>query len=178
MIASPNGGEVWEADSIRDIIYTATDSVTSVSITLSLDAGMSWQIVAASVPASGTYSWLIPDVSSTACLVRVANASQTFPWIPEVFPWDVSDDVFTIVDVNHTPVAIAGTDQHVEANTIAGATITLDGTGSYDPDSDPIVSIWTNSFGMVFGTNRECRTESWNSRYCARSNGWRCISNG
>ncbi len=104
VVLSPNGSEVWEAGTTRDIIYSATGSVSSVSITLSVDAGVSWVPVAASIPASGTYSWLVSDVSSTACIIRVADAS-------EVFPWDVSDNVFTIQQVNHTPIADADSDQ-------------------------------------------------------------------
>jgi hypothetical protein len=54
--------------------------------------------------------------------------------------------------VNEPPVADAGPDQTVECTSPDGATTTLDGTGSFDPDSDPIVEyVWTGSFGTAFG---------------------------
>lgn len=44
---------------------------------------------------------------------------------------------------NSSPVANAGGDQ----NNVSGGTITLDGSGSYDPDNDPITFQWTQISG-------------------------------
>ena len=44
---------------------------------------------------------------------------------------------------NTPPVADAGLDQTKEATSSAGAQFALDGTGSYDPDGDPITYEWT-----------------------------------
>lgn len=54
-------------------------------------------------------------------------------------------------DVNRPPVADAGTDQVVEAASPSGTSVTLDGTGSSDPDNDPLTFTWSGTFGTVTG---------------------------
>jgi hypothetical protein len=49
------------------------------------------------------------------------------------------------------PVADAGPDQMVECGSSAGATVRLDGSGSFDPDGDALTFTWTNSFGTAVG---------------------------
>ena len=53
---------------------------------------------------------------------------------------------------NQPPVADAGEDQEVECTSANSAMASLDGTGSSDPDSDPLTFTWTNSFGTVNGS--------------------------
>lgn len=50
----------------------------------------------------------------------------------------------TVIDVNRPPVANAGPDQVIEATSPAGASVTLNGTGSSDPDGDTLTFAWTN----------------------------------
>jgi hypothetical protein len=60
--------------------------------------------------------------------------------------------ILTVDIVNQPPIAQAGPDQTVECTSPDGATVTLDGTGSFDPDGDPIVEyVWTDSFGTGSG---------------------------
>ncbi|MBI3014115.1 MAG: hypothetical protein HYY65_03395 [Candidatus Tectomicrobia bacterium] len=55
-----------------------------------------------------------------------------------------ADEVQVVVEqVNHAPVANAGAPQTVHS----GSLVTLDGTGSYDPDSDPITYQWVQTGG-------------------------------
>lgn len=53
---------------------------------------------------------------------------------------------------NRSPVAEAGTNQTVSS----GSRVTLDGTGSYDPDGDSITYQWRQSSGVDVGL--DCRT--------------------
>lgn len=52
---------------------------------------------------------------------------------------------------NAPPVANAGPDESVEATSAAGAWVTLDGSGSFDPDGDVLTFDWTGPFGLTSG---------------------------
>lgn len=52
---------------------------------------------------------------------------------------------------NQFPVADAGPDQMVEATSPSGASVILNGSGSSDPDGDPLTYNWTGLFGAVSG---------------------------
>ena len=52
---------------------------------------------------------------------------------------------------NEPPTADAGPDQLLQVAGGGTAEVTLDGSGSSDPDSDPLTFTWTNSFGTVMG---------------------------
>jgi hypothetical protein len=51
--------------------------------------------------------------------------------------------------VNQPPIANAGADQMVECTSPSGAQVTLDGTASSDPDSDPLTFTWSAT-GITF----------------------------
>jgi len=56
-----------------------------------------------------------------------------------------------IVATNQPPVADAGPDQTVEQDSHDGASVTLDGSGSSDPESDPLTYSWTWDGGAATG---------------------------
>lgn len=74
--------------------------------------------------------------------VSVANNVLTFQLIVNDGTTDSQPDTVNI-SVNRPPIANAGTDQTAEAY----ALVTLDGSGSSDPDSDPLTYQWTQIAG-------------------------------
>ena len=55
------------------------------------------------------------------------------------------------LDQNSAPIADAGPDQTLNAGSPSGLQVTLDGSGSIDPDGDPLAYTWTGPFGMAAG---------------------------
>jgi len=92
-LTAPNGGEVWQADSVQSITWESS-GITNVAIDYSIDNGANWGAVTPSTPAvSGNFSWTVPNTASTQAKVRVQDASDGVPS-------DESDLVFTIDIVN------------------------------------------------------------------------------
>ncbi|MFY0571705.1 putative Ig domain-containing protein [Archangium lansingense] len=97
-LTSPNGGEQLTSSTVQTLTWTA-DGISSVRLEFSPDNGLTWQVLAPSVPAAiGQYTWTVPSVTATTAqaLVRVSDASApaaadqsdtafTVSWPPPVF---------------------------------------------------------------------------------------------
>jgi len=87
-VTSPNGGEIWTAASTRTITWTYNE-VDQVKIEYTLDDGLTWSVLAASIPASQlSYTWIIPTTPSYTCRVRISDLNRPIS--------DASDAVFVI----------------------------------------------------------------------------------
>jgi len=76
-LLSPVGGDSLSGGSSSAITWTSTN-VTNIKIEYTSDNGSTWNTVVASVAAaSGTYSWSVPNVNSTLCMVRISDASNS-----------------------------------------------------------------------------------------------------
>ncbi len=89
-VVSPNGGEIYQAGSTKNITWTSND-IDNVKIELSTNNGTNWVLITASTVAdSGLFVWEIPTtISSTQCRVKISSVNE------ETLN-DVSDGVFTI----------------------------------------------------------------------------------
>ncbi|MFZ5876513.1 MAG: kelch repeat-containing protein [Nitrospirota bacterium] len=59
----------------------------------------------------------------------------------------------TVVSPNQPPVANAGSDQVIEASRSSGASVTLNGSGSSDPNGDSLTYGWVGPFGVASGVS-------------------------
>lgn len=74
IINTPNGGESLQPGSNYTISWTALGSSSYYSIDYSINGGNTWTNIAynQNLP-SNSYSWLVPAVSSSNCLIRVTD---------------------------------------------------------------------------------------------------------
>ena len=73
-VIAPNGGERFFCGLVDTVRWIATDrwGVDSVSVYYSTDGGVTFPYtIAAGVPNDGELEWLIPETSSTTCVVKV-----------------------------------------------------------------------------------------------------------
>ena len=89
-LTSPNGGETWNAGSTHAITWTDND-VTTVTISLSLDAGATWQQIATAINNTHTYAWTIAPSVGATCRIRVADTD-------DANVYDESDANFAIAE--------------------------------------------------------------------------------
>jgi hypothetical protein len=92
-----NGGEEFAPGDPIDIQWVATDNntVDSVSIYYSENAGGDFTLIASSEPNDSIYTWTAPDISSDSCLVRVVAYDAAL-----LTGEDVSDAVFAIKTIS------------------------------------------------------------------------------
>ncbi|MDD2543853.1 MAG: fibronectin type III domain-containing protein [Candidatus Cloacimonetes bacterium] len=73
-LLSPLGGEEWFIGESRLILWSASDdnfSIDPISLSYSIDGGLSYQDLAEGLANSGTYSWLLPHSQSRTTKVLV-----------------------------------------------------------------------------------------------------------
>jgi len=120
-VNSPDGGEVWQGGSTQTITWTATDDKTPtadivIDLYYSSDGGTTWTTIATGEANDGAYSWTVPHIDSTQCLVKV-EATDSAGNVGS----DTSGKVFTIsvdtvVTVDAPPAVKAGDHFDVDIN--------------------------------------------------------------
>ena len=91
-LTSPNGGEIWQGNTVQNITWNGIGTSNTYTIQYSINSGSTWtNIVTNYNTSTGTYAWTVPTMAtSTNCLVRVMDYVQNCMQ-------DVSDAVFTII---------------------------------------------------------------------------------
>jgi parallel beta-helix repeat protein len=140
-VLTPNGGEVLNPGTTYEITWDAWGDINEVKIEYSTDNGSAWaEVDPNNTGNTGSYNWLIPEIDSDLCLVRVSDPN-------DAFVNDTSDTVFTIkpvifVDANAIG---AGTGMIWEdaynhlADALAAASIGAEiwvAQGTYEPDAN------------------------------------------
>lgn len=88
VLLAPNGGESLLVGSTHGIRWNAPEYIENVLLEISSDNGQNWTPIVA-IPNTGFYEWLIPEINSNQCLIRISDTDNpTF--------YDINDEVFTI----------------------------------------------------------------------------------
>ncbi|MCP5107583.1 MAG: hypothetical protein GY950_29615 [bacterium] len=107
-VTSPNGGENLEAGTSHAVTWTSTGTVGKVKIEYSTNNGSSWTTITSSTSNDGSYSWSIPELESSRCLLRISEASDGEPSA-------VSDSVFSIYSPEPPEIALNRTEYYFGA---------------------------------------------------------------
>jgi hypothetical protein len=91
-LTAPNGSERWAVGSTQQIHWTATGSISSVSLAYSTDDFATSHVIEPSTSNTSSYDWTVPDDPSTSVRVRVTSV------VSPTTVWDESDGHFTIYD--------------------------------------------------------------------------------
>jgi len=126
-VTSPNGGESWVTSSAHNITWSTTNAVGNVKIEYSTNNGSNWTVIVASTPNDATHPWTLPATTSSTCLVRVSEASDSSPT-------DTSNAVFSIISSTPPKINLGRTQLNFGArvdNTVTTAqTILIDNSGA------------------------------------------------
>ena len=90
-VVDPNGGENLVAGSTYTITWQSQGGISDVNIEYSNDDGSNWTQVNPNASNTGSYDWLVPQVTSNQCLVSISDTAD-----PGV--GDVSDETFIIYE--------------------------------------------------------------------------------
>ncbi|MFH1459976.1 MAG: hypothetical protein ABIG64_06340, partial [Candidatus Omnitrophota bacterium] len=88
-ITTPNGGEVWEVASSKDITWITTGDCSNVKLEYSTNSGSTYTNIIASTPNTETYSWTVPDNLSISCKIRISD-------VDNINAVDITDGLFKI----------------------------------------------------------------------------------
>ncbi len=93
-VKTPNGGELFASESVREIKWASHLVNSDVKIEYSIDDGASYSTVISPAANTGTYQWTVPPVDSSRCRVRVTGIND-----------NVSDESNAPFTVSHSDTA-------------------------------------------------------------------------
>jgi len=124
----------------------------SVSVNHSSIVSIEWDFGDGSPPVNGSDPALLNTTTHTYETVAVYTATLSVE-LDSVYNATETDTVTITVVENEPPIADAGPDQIVEQTSLAGAEVTLNASGSYDPYDDPLTYDWTWTDGSATGVS-------------------------
>ena len=99
-----------------------------------------WEWVVAAQPTGRAAQLTTPDARTTAFTIVKKGEYRISLRVFDGLAWSTADEA-VITAVNRCPVADAGDDLSAQA----GQAVTLDGSGSFDPDNDSLIYSWALS---------------------------------
>lgn len=71
LLSNPNGGNMYGVGSTQTITWTSAGSIGAVDIYYSINYGLNWTTIALNEPNDSSYTWIVPNVNSNQCLVKI-----------------------------------------------------------------------------------------------------------
>lgn len=148
-IISPNGGELWEAGSAKQIKWYSSH-LDSVKIQYTTNNGLVWNLIAV-VKNSGTYSWEpVPHTPSTLAKIKIMDAKDGNPSTESENTFEILPErVVKVKSPNGGEKIISGTSRRIEyeAENIENVKISYTTNGGYNwvtiAESTPPVNFYT-----------------------------------
>ncbi len=78
-VISPNGGEAWAGGQVRPVTWATSGGPfvsNPITLTVSWDGGSTWDLIAAALPNTGSYSWTVPNANEPNVRVRASATEQ------------------------------------------------------------------------------------------------------
>jgi len=154
-VTSPNGGNVLSGCSTSNISWNATNTSNNYTIEYSSNNGSTWNTIISNLNTmSGTYSWAVPNIASTNCLVRIKDYSN-----PSIM--DVSNATFTINQSVTAAITAGGPVSLCEGNSVVLTSSSATGNLWY-PGGQTSQAITVSNSGpyYVVVTNTGCSATS------------------
>lgn len=162
-VTKPNGGELWPLGTPQQITWDAA-GITNVKIEYTINNGLTWNIITASTPSTGYYTWAqVPNTPATNCKIRISDAVDSSPS-------DESDQFFTIgpapslkvLEPNGNDTWISGTNKQIRWTSENVATVkieyTIDGGATWNLIANSIQSTGSYSWNNIPEVNSlQCR---------------------
>ena len=107
-LVTPNGGEIIASGINYNVSWTASSNVGTIVLRYSSDNGSTWNYITSVAASTGSYSWTVPNITTTQALVRASySVTNTLS--------DTSDATFTIGELR--VVAPNGNEGFIPGNT-------------------------------------------------------------
>ncbi len=127
-IIDPDGGETWGVGETRQINWTAAKgngAITGIDLEYSTNNGGSWTSIVTGTPNDGQYSWMIPNIHSTNCLIQGTVHDDNL-----LTDTDESDSTFTILGIapgspTLSPIVQVGSNQVPVTDTSSPSSLPL-----------------------------------------------------
>ncbi len=92
VLTSPNGGETLNYGDAESVTWSGGSDIPTIDIYYSTDSGATYTSIISSESNDGSYTWTVPDVTTTTAMVRVDGMDGS-----ATLSSDESDAVFTII---------------------------------------------------------------------------------
>lgn len=125
-VTSPNGYETLKVGTSHTITWSTTGTVGNVKIQYSTNKGSSWTNIVTSTANDGSHKWTVPSKTSTQCLIKISEASDSSPT-------DTSNTFFAISTTSVPKISINRTKFYygaiVSGTTTGGQTLRITNSG-------------------------------------------------